>query len=684
MGIFDYKHSKKEAFKKIETSEVEEKKEIEEGLPDSLFVVPEETASEKSLLVNGLKQIFNDKSIVLNPLFDSDLESSLGIFENFINSHVLDLEPYKKNLKDGTNKVSLRAFIDARDYLINEFGETPKDLLDVNLDINGNNVNYRNLTIKNNGKIYKSNEIIFDPTEPCDASVKEIDFEKMSVTLEPGLIMPFSYLLGVTEELTNKEDPTLSESSSELLLDPKNNSFFNELVTKNTKLKNKKIKKLDFSEKLTADELFNVVGITDYESKLKAFVLNPLLHRDVNLNEGITVCNLKEVNYMFLLLLVILGGGKEGTFPVGSKGSQIVTSKNKGCSKVDINTYHPLLWSSSKKQGVPISVLQLVAPIVNLLKGVNIPSVEFMGFRVFRGICVLGNLHIGLIKFQGVISKKIRDAFKCEIKLTQPQINSDGFGFSLETKKTEQFKEKNPVKDFIGFTNQKSATGEPMVNKDGSALDSIIDAMADGQIPLNYVASDETEKPAVQESMYESENDAPNIDQVPYFIAIFVYTDDSKKTGTVSFEDYTLIRKPKYKNVLLSEIVKTARYEVIPIKNNEVTISLDGKQQTLKIPKSLTSKNSLTSAELKKLLVDGKKGPYFSRLVSQKAYVTVNDGYTFEFSGEPKRISLPVTNGKFYLKYNDGYHDLNEEVEIEKGYFVKFNTLYLISKTRKG
>ena len=684
MGIFDYKHSKKEAFKKIETSEVEEKKEIIEGLPDSLFVVPEETASEKSLLVNGFKQIFNDKSIVLNPLFDSDLESSLGIFENFINSHVLDLEPYKKNLKDGTNKVSLRAFIDARDYLINEFGETPKDLLDVNLDINGNNVNYRNLTIKNNGKIYKSNEIIFDPTEPCDASVKEIDFEKMSVTLEPGLIMPFSYLLGVTEELTNKEDPTLSESSSELLLDPKNNSFFNELVTKNTKLKNKKIKKLDFSEKLTADELFKVVGITDYESKLKAFVLNPLLHRDVNLNEGITVCNLKEVNYMYLLLLVILGGGKEGTFPVGSKGSQIVTSKNKGCSKVDVNTYHPLLWSNSKKQGVPISVLQLLAPVVNLLKGVNIPSVEFMGFRVFRGICVLGNLHIGLIKFQGVISKKIRDAFKCEIKLTQPQINSDGFGFSLETKKTEQFTEKNPVKDFIGFTNKKSATGEPMVNKDGSVLDSIITAMSNDQIPLNIVASDETEKPAVQESIYESENDAPNIDQVHYFIAIFVYTDDSKKTGTVSFEDYTLIQKPKYKNVLLSEIVKTARYEVIPIQNNEVTISLDGKQQKLKIPKSLTSKKSLTSAELKKLLVDGRKGPYFSRLVSQKAYVTVNDGYTFELSEEPKRISLPVANGKFYLKYNDGYHNLNEEVEIEKGYFIKFNTLYLISKTRKG
>ena len=684
MGIFDYKHSKKEAFKKIETSEVEEKKEIEEGLPDSLFAVPEETASEKSLLVNGFKQIFNDKSIVLNPLFDSDLESSLGIFENFINSHVLDLEPYKKNLKDGTNKVSLRAFIDARDYLINEFGETPKDLLDVNLDINGNNVDYRNLTIKNNGKIYKSNEIIFDPTEPCDASVKEIDFEKMSVTLEPGLIMPFSYLLGVTEELTNKEDPTISESRSELLLDPKNNSFFKKLVTKNTKKKKKKIKKLDFSEKLTADELFKVVGITDYESKLKAFVLNPLLHRDVNLNEGITVCNLKEVNYMYLLLLVILGGGKEGTFPVGSKGSQIVTSKNKGCSKVDVNTYHPLLWSNSKKQGVPISVLQLLAPVVNLLKGVNIPSVEFMGFRVFRGICVLGNLHIGLIKFQGVISKKIRDAFKCEIKLTQPQINSDGFGFSLETKKTEQFTEKNPVKDFIGFTNKKSATGEPMVDKDGSVLDSIIAAMSNDQIPLNIVASDETEKPAVQESIYESENDAPNIDQVHYFIAIFVYTDDSKKTGTVSFEDYTLIQKPKYKNVLLSEIVKTARYEVIPIQNNEVTISLDGKQQKLKIPKSLTSKKSLTSAELKKLLVDGRKGPYFSRLVSQKAYVTVNDGYTFELSEEPKRISLPVANGKFYLKYNDGYHNLNEEVEIEKGYFIKFNTLYLISKTRKG
>lgn len=688
MGIFDYNHSKKNIFKNNLISDIKKETTEEEAFYEPLFVVPDDTTNTQITTVNNLKSIFNNKYFISNPIFDSSLESDIGIFQNFISSHYPRLEDYLSVNPDGFNKISFRAFIDARDYLINEFGETPGDLLDVNLDINGKNINYREVTVKNNGKVYKNNEVIFDPSEPCTAKVSEIDFEKMSVTVEPGLIIPFSYLLDLTDHITNRSnftmntDSLLGTSNDDLLLDTKNNAFYNNLIANNNELENKEIKKLDFAEDLTVDELFAVVGITNYEDKLRSFVLSPEIHQTTNLSDSITVCNLKELNFMFLLLLIIIGGGKEGKFPVGSAGNQVVTSDLSGCSRADVNTHHPMLWSNSKKQGVPISALQLLAPVVDLVKKVNIPEVSFMGWRVFRGICVLGHLHIALIKFQGKISEIIRDAFKCEIKITQPVRTKDGYGFSLKTTKTETFNDNNPVKNFISLTNAKDSSGNSYIDKDGSAIDSIITVMANGQIPLDYVVPEKEDTAVPIPSIYYDDSDAPNIDSLPYFIASFVYTDSSKKTGTISFDDFKLAQAPKYKNVLVSDLLKSARYEIIPLKDGKVVITINEKKQTIALPKIVAAKTTITSAELARVANTGQRF-FFNRLVRQRAYIRITDGYTYTLSEDPVRISLPVANGKFRMNYYDGYQQIDDDILIEDGYFVKFNAVYLISKTKK-
>lgn len=688
MGIFDYNHSKKNIFKNNLISNIKKETVKEEALEEPLFVVPDDTTNTQINTVNNLKNIFNNKSFLSNPIFDSALESDIGIFQNFISSHYPSLEDYLEITPDGFNKISFRAFIDARDYLINEFGETPADLLDVNLDINGKNINYREVTVKNNGKVYKNNEVIFDPAEPCTAKVIELDFEKMTVTIDPGLIIPFSYLLDLTEHITNranfdlKVDTLLGTSNDDLLLDTKNNAFYNNLILNNTDLENKEIKKIDFAEDLTVDELFSVVGITNYEDKLRNFVLSPEIHQTTNLTDSITVCNLKELNFMYLLLLIIIGGGKEGHFPVGTAGNQVVTSDISGCSRADVSTYHPMLWSSSKKQGVPISALQLLAPVVDLVKKVNIPEVSFMGYRVFRGICVLGHLHIALIKFQGKISQIIRDAFKCEIKITQPVKTQDGYGFSLKTTTTGIFNQNNPVRDYVSIMNSKDSNKQPYIDRDGSVIDSIITVMANGQIPLNYVAPDQEDTTVPIPSIYYDETDAPNIDSLPYFIANFTYTDSNKKTGTISFDDFKLIQAVKYKDVLVSELIKNARYEVIPLKDGKVVFTVNGKKQSFPIPKITSSKTSITASELAKLANSGRRF-FFNRLVKQKAYVRITDGYTYTLSEDPVRVSLPVANGKFKMSYYDGYHQIDEAIEIDDGYFIKFNTVYLISKNKK-
>lgn len=209
--------------------------------------------------------------------------------------------------------------------------------------------------------------------------------------------------------------------------------------------------------------------------------------------------------------------------------------------------------------------------------------------------------------------------------------------------------------------------------------------MANGQIPLDHYVDPEQENITVPiPSIYYDDSDAPNIDSLPYFIASFVYTDSSKKTGTISFDDFKLAQAPKYKNVLVSDLLKSARYEIIPLKDGKVVITIDGKKQTIALPapQKVAPKTTITSAELARVANTGQRF-FFNRLVRQRAYVRITDGYTYTLSEDPVRISLPVANGKFRMNYYDGYQQIDDDILIEDGYFVKFNAVYLISKTKK-
>lgn len=544
MALLNYKHKKKEQSRRLEKSFSSFSS--APSIDEEVVIKTEEIKHDfdEILASNLLTNTLNSLQKGVNSVFERELVNDISIFEDFIKSHYPDLKSYLgKDPVTGFETVSLRALVDARAYLINEFGETAGDLLDPEYDVNASNINYSEFTIKNNGKIYQSNNIVFDPTAPCKAKVSEIDFKKMTVSIEPGLIVPFAYLLDLTKNISNDVSDSFASSNpnGNLLdvpsygstLDPLNNEFYNSLITKNPNITDKDIEKITFGADLDVDTLMTAVGVNDYTDKLKNFVLSPELNKNVSSVEGITVCNIKEINFIYLLMLIIIGGGEEGVRPLGSKNNQIINSNISGCKSLSVNTYHPMAWTSSKKQGLKRSILQIVTPIVNIYKGFNVKAIKvpILG-TVFRGICILGNLELGVFRFQADISEKIRNAFKCEIKYSAPALTSNGYGLSLKTETRTLFTKNNPVKSFISSMNGETDVG---IVKEGTVIDAIVEVMANKQYPMNYTESsgelyDAPEAEANPEPIVDAD---ALIEKIPYFYATY-----DKAKATLTFTMY--------------------------------------------------------------------------------------------------------------------------------------------------
>lgn len=667
MSLLKYKHEKLETKEKIKNSKVIFKN--EENFGDDFYDNNENDSAfdEGAFSVELLKNTFNSISKPINFVFENDLLSDLTIFEDFIKSHYPDLKNYIQEGSTGEKEVSLRALIDLKDYLLNEFGDTATDLLDPEYDFNGKNLNYSEFSIKNNGKIYKNNNIVFDPTEPCQAKVKEINFENFSVTLEPGLIIPFSYILKETREIDNVKIDSLLDSGSYIKdLDYKNNDFYKNLILDNKNITDKNVKKISFSGDITADELFKTVGVYDYSDDLKRFVLSPELHKDLDKIEGITVCNLKDINFIYLLMLLLIGGGEEGVRPATRSSSQTIRSALSGCSALEVNNFHPMLWTNTKKQGLKRSALQFIMPYIDLVKGFNIRPIKvpILG-KVFDGICILGNLEKVVYNFQANISKKIREAFKCEIKYTSPKLTPNGYGLSLETETVSKFTENNPVKSFISRTNSKAETG---VVKEGSVIDAIVEVMANKQYPLNYVEPENSSENIVSSDDIETKSEfakETQIDQVPSFVAIFNYKISTPKTGSLVFEVEGVPGDLFFDSLKDGFAFSFGSFPVSgddEIKSKKISLKVDNKKASLKYDKEITIDKEV--AIDKKITIDEE--------------ITFNKKITDDKVVKTKKTLSKKTSKKIVSEKQKITETI--DIEIEKGYFFIDEAIYLIKE----
>lgn len=479
MGIFDYKHDKKIEFKKVSNTGF-----LEEDTPS--IIIPEETVkettnviSDQNELINLIKSEFNNKSIALNPLFDNELLSDLEVFQDFLNTFIPGISKYTTGDNNGTKTVNLSSLVDARDYLINEFGFSPDEVLDNNLD--AKQLYYSDFNIKENGKIYKNGEVIFDPSEPCENFITQIDFEKMLVTIAPGIIIPFAYLLNYNNNPTNFTDDSFNTDAEVLTIDPYDNPFFNNLIKDNALVTNKDLVTLNFSNgDLTTDTLFKSVGVNNYGDLLKNFILNPTINSDNSTADSITVCKLKDINFLYLLLLLILGGGEEGVAPLSTTAQQTISFSASGCSGGTWNVYHPLMYTTAKQQGVKKSILQFIEPLTNAVKSWNIPKLQFtiLGYdiKVFPGLCILGYLERMVIEAQAKISAEIRKAFTCTITYYKPTVNSSGAGIDLSTGTTTSYSSNNSNTAF----NTAVSNNDETIQRNGSAVDAIASVITSG------------------------------------------------------------------------------------------------------------------------------------------------------------------------------------------------------------
>ena len=465
MGLLNYKHKNEE---------------LKKPAPDIDFDVPITTdfkfdmfkkqmddlnklEKDQEGLIKDLKKSIGAETITVNPLFDAELIANLNILNGIIKEYIPDYPDYYKYDENGNAVISLRAFIDARDYLLNE--------LDIDVDnldrktygdavINKDKLYYSNgISIDQEGVIRRNKKILFNPGRPQDIQISSMDFEKEIITFNPGVHIAM-------KKFTTPD------------------TFYKELIVHNPYFLDKNKKKYYF-EDMTAADLFKIFGVKRGSEILKQGVLNPKFHplynvadsspELENIKKGMTVCTTGKINYFYLMFLLLIGGGDFAKRPLPGKNDPSATIKqgkvgaltihelkidgnNNGCNNKTYKVGHPMMYSDAKPFGMKTSILQTIYEMASFIIALNIPKIRlYIRIKLFRKhvtivdwtiipfTCIGGWLEILLFDIQESISNEITKLLKCDTTYSTPTIDKNGEGLTF-------FSSKNPICKSYDFT----------------------------------------------------------------------------------------------------------------------------------------------------------------------------------------------------------------------------------------
>lgn len=435
LGIFDYKHNKITPFKPRIISETKN----DDVTLDSFEY--EETSEiddfyNSDNLIKTFNFILGSKSFELNPATDSELIDSVTVFSENITEALPNFDGYLTTDKNGYVKANASVLIDAIDFLKsvgnNNLASDFTELSNKSIAVGDGN-----FFITPTGKIFRNNEIIFDIEDSEKNTLKSIDFKNKKIFFKSGVEIPFGVFS--TSDLKLENSSFFSANADSFKTFEENSIFvseflFEQLILRNDSLKNKSLDKVDFSgSKLSFDDLSFVFESSSAKNSINSYILNKENFENSNAADEFENCTNGKINFMYLLLLIILGGGKEGQGPVAQKGSN---SSNSHCEVKSYNTWHNLLWSDSNKKGIPVSILQILHAVLSPFFGLNIDrwdiriciSIKIFKKRikkcwswtVFEGWCICGHLEIAIFKFQEKISEEIRNMFYCKKTFLKP------------------------------------------------------------------------------------------------------------------------------------------------------------------------------------------------------------------------------------------------------------------------
>lgn len=471
MGLFDVKHedveikrehnillNRVEILKPDHFQNEELNKEIEntKDLLDKLI-------SKNEQLTNNLKnEIAHSTLGGINDFFDKTIVDDLDKFHNFLKEFMPGLPPYYKKYEDGSVEISLQAYIDAKDYILNEFGFDEKNIVE-EFDYNGN-LNIEKMYFANdysvsaNGNVYHKHEMIFNSNDKNKIIVEYIDFDKNIIKFKPGIYISIDKVL-------NKD------------------KLIEELITNNPNVENKIPGKVEFSKPVKPEDLmpnYNINNHTQAEenqfNKIENEIKKDITLQDLeeiapkddsedtleeikriikdvrNFPDGIQVCNTNKINYLWLLFLIIIGGGSEKQAPFPQNGGVCSYYKKPQRKAIGVGgksgtgasyskprnyrTGHNKLYNSRNRQGLKISLLQMLIKFLEPFFDINISILEFSVAKTH--IKLLPAIDIGafiehcLLKFQEWISKEIREMHGCDSQYIIPKLKETEEGLFID------------------------------------------------------------------------------------------------------------------------------------------------------------------------------------------------------------------------------------------------------------
>lgn len=470
MGLFDIKHEdieiKKEHDIRLSTiktidpeqvskEEIEKEKDKVKDLIDNLINKNEE-------LTNIMKnEIAHATLNGVNDFFDKSIIDDLDKFHNFMKQFMPGLPPYYKKNEDGSVEISLQAYIDAKDYILNEFGFDEKNIVE-EFDYNGN-LNIEKMyfaddySVSANGNIYHGKDMIFNSNDKSKIIVEYIDFNEGIIKFKPGVYVKIDKVLNkdklVEELITNNPNvdnkiPGKVDFNRPVKPDDIY-EYDRDNITELDKDKIDEIKK-EISKNVTLEDLEEIAPKDNPEDTLEE--IKKIIKDIRNFPEGIQTCNTNKVNYLWLLFLIIIGGGSDKKAPFPKSGGVCdyykkpqrkaigVGGKNStGASYSKPRNYrtgHNKLYNSKNRQGLKISLLQLLIQFLEPFFDINISILEFSVAKAH--IKLLPAIDIGafiehcLLKFQEWISEEIRSMHGCDSQYIIPKIKDDGEGLMID------------------------------------------------------------------------------------------------------------------------------------------------------------------------------------------------------------------------------------------------------------
>ena len=451
MGIFDYKHNKNDHFKVRTTSTFSDSK-----IEDSVDKINTKTTIENdffdpSLLESALSRILSSKSFVLNPAVDSELLEAVSVFSDNISEALPNFYGYLKDNKNGKKTVDSSVLLDAFAFLKNiDSSNLSSDFLNSpNKSISIEDGDY---LITPTAKIYKNGKLIFDIEDPNTSGLSNINFKNKVIVFEAGIEIPF-FVFSEPDLKTENSFYSFPGSNGDYVAESVISDFvsdflFDELVLKNPNIKNKSSHSsvLDVSG-TSFDDFGFVFNLGAAKNTVSSFLLNKANFDNHDEITELENCMTGKINFMYLLLLVILGGGKEGRQPIASQGNNAF---NKNCKRKAFNTWHNLLWGENGKKGIPISILQILYAVYspyfrfNIDKWVVRICLRIKIFKkkiekcwtwtIFEGWCICGHLELAILGFQEKISEEIRKMFFCKKVFLKPSY----LNVSISEKQTEK------------------------------------------------------------------------------------------------------------------------------------------------------------------------------------------------------------------------------------------------------